>query len=250
MSQGSFFSGFYQPALIRILPFALFMAFVVASSLLPAPVAGSSAWDTRLVYVLRTFAVAALLLFFWRHYSELAWDELRRCEWVRALLAGGLVFVLWIALDQPWATVGGGAGFDPRDAAGDLDWFLIVPRLLGLAIIVPLMEELFWRSFIQRWIHHPQFLTVKPGKTSDPYADRRATRGQPVRMAPTERLATLALTSKATGAVKLALLYCLFSCNCRWSDAQPWLHAARAPDVCLSRKWTLPQGESTSPSVA
>jgi hypothetical protein len=166
MSQGSFFSGFYQPALIRILPFALFMAFVVASSLLPAPVAGSSAWDTRLVYVLRTFAVAALLLFFWRHYSELAWDELRRCEWVRALLAGGFVFVLWIALDQPWATVGGGAGFDPRDAAGGLDWFLIVPRLLGLAIIVPLMEELFWRSFIQRWIHHPQFLTVKPAACS------------------------------------------------------------------------------------
>jgi CAAX prenyl protease-like protein len=166
MSQGSFFSGFYQPALIRILPFALFMAFVVASSLLPAPVAGSSAWDTRLVYVLRTFAVAALLLFFWRHYSELAWEELRRCEWVSDLLAGGLVFVLWIALDQPWATVGGGAGFDPRDAAGDLDWFLIVPRLLGLAIIVPLMEELFWRSFIQRWIHHPQFLTVKPAACS------------------------------------------------------------------------------------
>jgi CAAX prenyl protease-like protein len=166
MSKGSFFSGFNQPALIRILPFALFMAFVVASSLLPAPVAGSSAWDTRLVYVLRTFAVAALLLFFWRHYSELDWDELRRCEWVRALLAGGFVFVFWIALDQPWATVGGGAGFDPRDAAGGLDWFLIVPRLLGLAIIVPLMEELFWRSFIQRWIHHPQFLTVKPAACS------------------------------------------------------------------------------------
>lgn len=166
MSQGSLISGFKQPALIRILPFALFMAFVVASSLLPAPVAGSSAWDTRLVYVLRTFAVAALLLFFWRHYSELAWDELRRCEWVRALLAGGLVFVLWIVLDQPWATVGGGAGYDPRDAAGDLDWFLIVPRLLGLAIIVPVMEELFWRSFIQRWIHNPDFLTVKPAACS------------------------------------------------------------------------------------
>jgi len=166
MSAGSASSSFFSPAVVRILPFALFMAFVVASSLLPAPASGAAEWDTRTVYVVRTIAVAALLLCLWRHYAELAWTELRRCEWGRALLVGGLVFLLWIALDQPWATIGEAVSFDPRHQDGRLDWSLIVPRLLGLAIVVPVMEELFWRSLIQRWIDKPQFLTLKPAAGS------------------------------------------------------------------------------------
>ena len=43
-----------------------------------------------------------------------------------------------------------------------LDVGLVIVRLAGAALIVPVMEELFWRSFLLRWIHHPSFLSVDP----------------------------------------------------------------------------------------
>lgn len=166
MTAGAAIKTLLSPAAVRILPFAVFMAFVIVSSLLPQPIADGDGWDTRLVYVVRTAAVAVLLLVFWRHYEELAWAELKRCVWLTAVLTGVVVFALWIALDQPWTTVGEPVAFDPRDARGAIDWMVTVPRLIGLALVVPLMEELFWRSFLQRWIDKPQFLIADPRRAS------------------------------------------------------------------------------------
>lgn len=39
---------------------------------------------------------------------------------------------------------------------------LVVTRLFGAVLVVPLMEELFWRSFIMRWLSAPSFLKVDP----------------------------------------------------------------------------------------
>ena len=50
-------------------------------------------------------------------------------------------------------------GFVP---ATPLDAFL---RLLALAAVVPVMEELFWRSLVMRWIQARDFLSVDPGRT-------------------------------------------------------------------------------------
>lgn len=166
MTASAAYKSLFSPLSVRILPFAVFMAFVVASSLLPAPAAGGGSWDTRFVYVARTVVVAMLLVAFWRHYSELAWAELKRCEWLFATLAGVAVFVIWIALDQPWAIVGEPVAFDPRRPDGGIDWMITAPRLLGLAIVVPAMEELFWRSFLMRWIDRPRFLEAVPSGTS------------------------------------------------------------------------------------
>ena len=41
---------------------------------------------------------------------------------------------------------------------------LIALRLFGAVLVVPLMEELFWRSFLMRWIEHPQFERVDPAR--------------------------------------------------------------------------------------
>ena len=162
ISAGSVRAGIFSPAMVRILPFAVFMAFVIASSLLPAPALIQSGWDPRLLYVARTVVVAALLLVFWRHYVELAITQLRQCQLLEPVTAGFVVFVLWIALDQPWAQIGDPVMFDPHDSAGNIDWSLVLPRLIGLALVVPVMEELFWRSYIQRWIDQPDFLNFDP----------------------------------------------------------------------------------------
>jgi CAAX prenyl protease-like protein len=43
---------------------------------------------------------------------------------------------------------------------------LIVVRIFGAAAVVPVMEELFWRSFVQRWIDRQDFLLLAPADVS------------------------------------------------------------------------------------
>jgi CAAX prenyl protease-like protein len=54
------------------------------------------------------------------------------------------------------------AAFVPVDAAGALDWPLVAVRWIGAALLVPVMEELFWRSFLMRWIQSATFEAVDP----------------------------------------------------------------------------------------
>jgi CAAX prenyl protease-like protein len=83
-------------------------------------------------------------------------------NWALGLGVGVLVFILWINLDFPPLTLGSGGGFDPRN--GDsLIVGLVLTRLFGAVLVVPVIEELFWRSFILRWLQHSRFLSVAPG---------------------------------------------------------------------------------------
>ncbi len=142
--------------LARIAPFALYMAFLAVEQ-------GARAWggdfDTRWLYPVKVVVVALALWHFRGEYRELLVRP-ARLPLIVSVLLGVLVFVLWINLDQGWLNLGGGAGFDPRTSAGGMDWPLVAFRLAGAALVVPLMEELFWRSFLLRWIERPDFLTV------------------------------------------------------------------------------------------
>ena len=39
-------------------------------------------------------------------------------------------------------------------------------RMLGLVVLVPLIEELFWRSFLIRWLIDPDFHQVPIGRVT------------------------------------------------------------------------------------
>ena len=54
------------------------------------------------------------------------------------------------------------AGFVPLTEAGAIDWPWVAVRWIGAALLVPVMEELFWRSFLMRWIEQPVFEGVDP----------------------------------------------------------------------------------------
>ena len=117
--------------------------------------------------LLRGVVVAALLAIFWRQYTELRTSRLEPRAWLLAVATGVGVFVLWIALDQPWARFGEqGPGYKPIGADGGIDWTRALPRLAILALVVPVMEELFWRSFLMRWIDARDFLGLEPRKVS------------------------------------------------------------------------------------
>lgn len=154
-----------RDALLRIAPFALFMLLLALRG-----VAADGAWgfDERWLYAVSAVGVAALLVVFWREYGELSAVLAPTArELLLAVFAGLLVFLLWIQLDEPWMRIGQAtAGFRPIDASGNPIWPLIAVRWLGAALVVPLMEELFWRSFLMRWIDSPRFAAVPPQRVS------------------------------------------------------------------------------------
>ncbi|MGI8820632.1 MAG: CAAX prenyl protease-related protein [Chthoniobacterales bacterium] len=115
------------------------------------------------LYPLQTLICAALLAWFWRRY------ELRPpagLPW--ALGIGLLVFVLWIAPQQF-------LGFPPRKDGFNPDIFAAHPlaywgtvkfRFLRLVIVVPLVEEIFWRGFLLRYFIDEKFDRVPLGAFS------------------------------------------------------------------------------------
>ena len=153
---------FSTAAQVRVIPFVAFMLLLQLRGMAPAD--GAWGFDPRWVYGLTVLVVGALLVWWWREYGELSvqlWPSWR--EVGLAVGAGLLVFVLWIQLDAPWMQLAPPAAmFIPLDAQGNLIWSLVVVRWIGAALLVPVMEELFWRSFLMRWFQHATFEGVVP----------------------------------------------------------------------------------------
>ena len=146
-------------SLVRALPFAVFIAFVAAQSL--AGGASPLWWAAR-----DASATLALVLLLPR-YTELRDaprpTALQACA---AILAGVAVFAAWTRLDQGWNSLALHDGFDPTGERAGLAGPLLALRLFALAVTVPLMEEIFWRSFLLRWIDSPNFLAADPRAAS------------------------------------------------------------------------------------
>jgi CAAX prenyl protease-like protein len=160
--------------LCRIAPFALYMTFIALEEALRF--LGGKGFvvvpDPYLLclYPVKVLSVALVLLLFRKFYTEIRFRELF-CPFVSVstLAAGVGVFVLWINLDQPFATMGTLRGFDPNLFRGEgMRLFLIASRLAGAALVVPVMEELFWRSFLIRYIISPDFSNIPIGRFTWP----------------------------------------------------------------------------------
>lgn len=148
-----------RDAALRIAPFALFMVLLALRGAAPADGDGSG-WDfdPQWLYAASVLGCGALLAWWWREYGELSRQTLPTAR--EALLAVGIglaVFALWIYLDTPWMTIG-----SPSAPFVSTDPLHTAIRFAGAVLIVPLIEELFWRSFLMRWIAHTTFQGVAP----------------------------------------------------------------------------------------
>ena len=151
-----------DPVLARAIPFLLFIAFLMANSVL-APLAASIGISLSWLAVIRGVIVALVLAWFWRSYTELRNTEVvSATHWLVSIGAGIAVFVVWIELGQSGAVITHSERFVPLLPDGSLDWPKALLRLAGLALVVPIMEELFWRSLILRWIDQHDFLSLSP----------------------------------------------------------------------------------------
>ncbi len=145
----------------RVAPFALFIALLVAEPFASALV--EPRFDPRWLYAIRSAATALLLLALSRSYVELRGARGTGLASVSAAVGVGVaVFAVWIALDFPPLVLGAADHpFTPL-VDGRIDTGLALSRLAGAALVVPVMEELFWRSFLLRWLEKPRFTDVDP----------------------------------------------------------------------------------------
>ncbi|MGE4423619.1 MAG: CAAX prenyl protease-related protein [Pseudodesulfovibrio sp.] len=151
--------------LARVAPFALYMAFVAVLEI-PALFTGEplSPSFTLGLYPVKAALVGAALLAFRKSYTDLDWGSLRNpAPTALSVCAGAAVFILWINLDLPWAVQGELTSYDPTNAAPGWALALIITRVAGAVLVVPVMEELFWRSFLVRYLANRDFMAVRAG---------------------------------------------------------------------------------------
>ncbi len=151
-----------SPIFVRSLPFGLYIVLLVLEGLLPDWAPGL---DVRWLYPVKAGLVALALAVLWRHYAELKSYALPFRHLLLSLVVGLVVLVLWVNLDAGWMLLGEmGKGYNPTDDAGQIDWLLVAFRIAGAALVVPVMEELFWRSFLQRWVQQNDFMALEPAQ--------------------------------------------------------------------------------------
>lgn len=145
-------------------PMALFVGMLGLVNLLKKP--GGSLWlaaPELWIYPLQTLACAAVLFWFWREYD---FQRLARVGFVIAVAI--LVFLLWISPQAFFGFTARRDGFNPDVFAGAplAYWATIGFRFLRLVVVVPLVEEIFWRGFLLRYFISEKFDSVPFGAFS------------------------------------------------------------------------------------
>ncbi len=118
-------------------------------------------------YLVRVVIVAAVIWIFSRRVLDF-----RIRHWGGSLAIGVGVFLLWIAPDtifpgwrQHWLFSNSITGEVHVSLAADqlASPFLLFFRTMSAALIVPILEELFWRVWMLRWLVKREFETLPVG---------------------------------------------------------------------------------------
>jgi len=113
-----------------------------------------------LLFPLQTVVCAGVLAWFWRDYRL----RMPGMAWL-AVGIGALVFALWVSPQAVFHQPARLDGFNPGVFAGRpvLYWGEVALRFLRLALVVPALEEIFWRGFLLRFLINEEFEAVPFG---------------------------------------------------------------------------------------
>ena len=146
--------------LAYILPMGVFLLFTWAGGNWPALYPAS--------YIAKTVLTAVLLVWLWPKYTRIRWNG-----WYLGAALGVAGVVQWVVMQQ-WLErhfaifrPDPDRVFDPTRhfASSAARWAFIGVRLAGASLLVPVMEELFWRDFAWRTIASPNdFKLAKVGE--------------------------------------------------------------------------------------
>ncbi|MGI8889676.1 MAG: CAAX prenyl protease-related protein [Chthoniobacterales bacterium] len=115
------------------------------------------------IFPLQTLFCAGILFYFRRSYEPLRWQKLGF-----ACAIGLVALIIWIAPQQFLGFPSRIVGFNPEllSAQPTLYWSTIGMRFLRLVVVVPLVEEIFWRGFLLRYLISENFSSVAFGTFS------------------------------------------------------------------------------------
>lgn len=160
----------FQKILPRVLPFAAYMGFLAIGSLnswLGGESEDAAQTFDLWLYPVKILVVGVLLFLLWSRCEELKNPIILNFgEGLLALGAGLVVYALWVRMDWSWATQGEMVGYNPFLSGATVGTVLAGIRIFGASIIVPVMEELFWRSFLIRYVMNSRFYLVPLGTFS------------------------------------------------------------------------------------
>lgn len=148
-----------HPAMPYAAPFAVFILFLAVEKYLP--------FGPDVAYPLRVMVVSAVLFTVSRSLLRFRLTA----PWTSLLLGIG-VFVIWVAPDFLWpqyrdhwlfsnSLLGKPVSQVPEDLRTNL--VFLVFRSAGCFLLVPVIEELFWRGFLARWLIRPDFQALPLG---------------------------------------------------------------------------------------
>jgi CAAX prenyl protease-like protein len=145
-----FFAG--SPPVARVAPFVIFVLLTAAQGKFGA---ASAYW----FYFAKTIAGAWLVWEMKPFVPEMRWA----ISW-EAIVVGVGIFAIWVGLDPFYPhLMKNGAAWNPNLQFGEnsaLAWLMIAARILGSTFIVPPLEEVFYRSFLYRYLASQNFLSV------------------------------------------------------------------------------------------
>jgi len=154
-----------SPTAARVAPFVLFVLLTAAQGKCgPA----SAYW----FYLAKTLAGLWLILEIRPLVAEMRWAF----SW-EAVAVGVGIFAVWVGINGEWTTqdslwVKLGVAHPPAKPAwpwnpnaqfgtgSALAWFFVAVRIFGSTLVVPPLEEIFYRSFLYRYIASQNFLSV------------------------------------------------------------------------------------------
>jgi len=149
----------HRATIAYIAPFLAFVGIMGIEKIIPLP----PEW----LYSLRFLVVAALILTVSRPYLSF-----RPSAPLASIVIGIAVFVIWVAPDMlfgyrhHWlfenAITGAAASSLPQRLKSNFAFILL--RTVSSAMLVPILEELFWRGWMMRWLIDNDFLKVPLGK--------------------------------------------------------------------------------------
>jgi CAAX protease family protein len=146
-------------ALPYVLPFAVFLVFLAIQKYFPLP--------ANIEFIARDLLMAGVFFGFSRHVIQL--HSFHRLETV---IIGVAVFLIWVGPDvlfptyrQHWLFENELLGQLSSPIPGNvlLSPLVLWPRILQAVVFVPILEELFWRAWLMRWLISPRFESVPLG---------------------------------------------------------------------------------------
>jgi uncharacterized protein len=169
-----------SPSVIYVGPFCIFLGLLALSRILPLP---ALAIQAGMVGIMALVIAGAAWWDVQPHASPGARLEpghgidLRVSHWAATVLVGVAVFAIWIAPDRLWpgyrhfwlfenpitGQAATGLSAEARSQTAVL-WL----RAFRAVTIVPIVEELFWRGWLMRWLISADFESVPLGTWSAP----------------------------------------------------------------------------------